>query len=77
MAQKIDEIRKEIAELSAQAKSELLKELISELDPSSDPDVESAWIIECERRLQEVRDGNVNTVSGDSVFDAARTNLNG
>lgn len=40
MAEKIEEIRKEIAELSSQAKNELLKELISDLDGSADPGVE-------------------------------------
>lgn len=77
MAEKIEEIRKEIAELSVEARNELLKELISDLDGAPDPEVEKAWIAECEIRLKELNDGTVQSIPADLVFENARKKLNG
>lgn len=77
MAEKIEEIRKEIAELSSQAKNELLKELISELDGPAKPGAEKAWLDECERRLRELDNGTVQAVPANLVFENARKKLNG
>ena len=77
MVEKIEEIRKEIAELSSQAKNELLKELISELDGPADRGAEKAWLDDCDRRLRELGNGTVQAVPANLVFENARKKLTG
>ncbi len=71
MARALSEIEHEIQQLSAADRSRLLKFLIEQVDAPADADVESAWIAESERRLDEFESGKVQTYSGRAVMKEA------
>lgn len=58
-------------------RAELAGTLIASLDEVEDPNVEAAWQEEVARRSEEVRSGNVKTVSWESVQKKARALLDG
>jgi putative addiction module component (TIGR02574 family) len=61
-------IQDEIRRLSAAEKEEVLRTLLEELDGPPDPDVESAWLQEVERRAGEIESGQVKCVPAEEVF---------
>jgi len=61
-------IQDEIRRLSAAEKEEVLRTLLEELDGPPDPDVESAWLKEVERRTEEIESGQVKCVPAEEVF---------
>lgn len=73
MARALSEIEHEIQQLSAADRSRLLKFLIEQVDAPADAEVESAWIAESERRLDEIESGEVQTYSGRTVMKEARS----
>jgi putative addiction module component (TIGR02574 family) len=75
MARAVAEIEAEIRSLSLDDKTDLIRALLSELDAPASPGVERAWFIECQRRLQELRDGTVKGVPGHVVFEHLRARL--
>lgn len=68
----IEEVRAKIRELSIEDKAELLRALIAELDGPADEGVERAWLVEAQRRHQEIVDGKVQPIPGDQVFERLR-----
>ena len=58
----------EILELPSNEKIELADRLLLNLTPI-DNSVDKAWLLESERRLKEYRDGNVEVIPGDQVFE--------
>ncbi|MDH4073669.1 MAG: addiction module protein [Gammaproteobacteria bacterium] len=68
MARPIAILQEEIRRLSAAEKEEVLRTLLEELDGPPDPDVESAWLKEVERRAAELDSGQVQCVPADEVF---------
>lgn len=75
MAKALSEIEREILELDAEQKRDLLRRLIAELDAPADPEVEKAWLKESQRRYQELVEGKVQGVPGPLVFERLRTRL--
>jgi hypothetical protein len=75
MAKALSEIEREILELDAEQKRDLLRRLIAELDAPADPEVEKAWLRESQRRYRELVEGTVKGVSGPLVFDRLRTRI--
>ena len=72
MAVNVAELEARIRALSHEDKAELLKSLISELDGPADPDVEQAWLLEVQRRYQEIVEGKVQPVPAERVFENLR-----
>jgi len=72
----VAEIQAKIRSLSFEDKTELLRVLITELDGPADADVERAWLVEAQTRYREVREGRVQPVSGEDVFENVRARLN-
>lgn len=68
MSRPIAMIQDEIRRLSAAEKEEVLRTLLEELDGPPDPDVESAWLKEVERRTEEIESGQVKCVPAEEVF---------
>ena len=68
MSRPIAIIQDEIRRLSATEKEEVLRTLLEELDGPPDPDVESAWLKEVERRSGEIESGQVQCVPAEEVF---------
>jgi putative addiction module component (TIGR02574 family) len=66
-------LQQQIRELSVSDKLELVRTLIAELDGSPDPDVEAAWLIEAQRRNEELRRGDVKGIPAEHVFGQARS----
>jgi hypothetical protein len=75
MSTDVAEIEAKIRSMNLEDKTELLRALIAELDGPADADVERAWLIEARRRHREVREGKVQPVSGEGVFENVRVRL--
>jgi Putative addiction module component len=77
MARALKDIEREIRELSAEEKVELMRSLIAELDAPADANVERAWLETSQRRYRELVEGKVKGVPGPLVFDRLRKRLGG
>ncbi len=72
MTQVVDRFKVELARLSADERAELARFLIESLDEGADADAEAAWDAELDRRIEEIRSGQANGESAESVFAALR-----
>lgn len=77
MATTLDGLKREIAELEASDKAEILRLLIAELDEGTGEGIERAWLEEAQRRYQELESGTVKAVPARLVFERARERLRG
>jgi putative addiction module component (TIGR02574 family) len=75
MARALADIERDILELNKKERTELLRKLIDDLDALGDPNSESAWLEESERRLGEIESGTARTFPADDVIKEARTLL--
>jgi acyl-CoA reductase-like NAD-dependent aldehyde dehydrogenase len=75
MAKAVKDIEREIRELSAEERAELMRSLIAELDAPADTNVELAWLETSQRRYRELIEGKVKGVPGPLVFDRLRKHL--
>lgn len=72
MARTLNEIEREVMQLSRQERAELVERLIATLDVDEDVDAEELWIQEAERRYQEYRAGRIASKSAVQVFEDAK-----
>jgi hypothetical protein len=77
MARALSEIEREIRELDAEQKRDLLRTLIAELDAPADAEVERAWLKESQRRYRELVEGKIKGVPGPLVFERLRARIRG
>jgi putative addiction module component (TIGR02574 family) len=75
MAEFMRDLESKLLNLPAEERARLAERLISSLDLESDPDAESLWIQEAERRLDELESGSVAGIPADQVFEKARSTL--
>ena len=75
MSTNVAEIEAKIRALSLEDKTELIRSLISELDGPADADVESAWLVEAQRRHREIVEGKVKPIPAQRVFQNLRARL--
>jgi hypothetical protein len=75
VARSIDDIEKNIRELSQDEKRDLLRALIDELDSPPDPNVEKAWLKAARRRYVELIEKRARGVRGSLVFEHLRSRL--
>lgn len=78
MSRSLKQLEAEALELSADERARLIQCLIASLDADGgeDPsDIERAWEVEIQRRLEEFRGGTVETTSAEEVFAEARARL--
>jgi hypothetical protein len=68
MTKAISEIRAEIQELEPLQKRELLGLLVAELEDSENAEVDEFWLLEAQRRFQELKDGSVQGIPASQVF---------
>ena len=54
MSTNVAEIEAKIRSLTFEDKTELIRFLIADLDGPADADVESAWVVEAQRRHREI-----------------------
>jgi acyl-CoA reductase-like NAD-dependent aldehyde dehydrogenase len=74
-AKAVKDIEREIRELSAEERAELMRSLIADLDAPADANVACSWLETSQRRYRELVEGKVKGVPGPLVFDRLRKRL--
>jgi hypothetical protein len=75
MSTNVAELEAKIRSLTLEDKTELIRFLIADLDGPADADVESAWLLEAQRRHREIVEGKVEPVPAQRVFQNLRARL--
>lgn len=65
----------EALKLPATDRARLAERLIASLDPEPEESAEEAWVREIERRVEELRTGNVRTRPAEDVLRGIRSKL--
>lgn len=65
-------LREELLALPASTRALLARDLAESLDSTPDKEVEEAWLQLAERRLDELKSGQVKPVPGPSVLERVR-----
>ena len=76
MAANFDDIMKDALTLPPGARAMLADHLLESLDWEQQKEIEAAWAEEAERRMQEIRDGRVQTIDGEQVMKELRARRN-
>jgi putative addiction module component (TIGR02574 family) len=74
MTDAYEEIVSAALALPPQARALLAEDLLASLD-SSQAEIDEAWRIEIERRVQEIKEGKVELLDGDKVMSELRAQL--
>jgi putative addiction module component (TIGR02574 family) len=74
MAHSLPEIEKDALKLSAEDRARLAVRLLSSLEETTESpeEIEKLWIVEADRRFQELRDGVVKGIPAREVFAELR-----
>ncbi len=75
MASVLTELKEKASQLSETERAELALSLIESLDGPADPDVEEAWRLEIEQRIDQIERGEIQLIPGDEVFARLRRRL--
>ena len=73
MAMTVEELELAAAGLSDQDRIELAERLVASAGP--DPEIQRAWMIEAERRWQEIQTGQVEPIPAEQALADIRTRL--
>ena len=75
MALSVTDIEKDALALSPEERARLVMCLLESLDASTDSaeEVEKLWLLEVERRFQELRTGSVKGIAAEKVFSEIRS----
>jgi putative addiction module component (TIGR02574 family) len=71
----LEKITSQILSLPPETRAELAEILIQSLDEKEDADIRSAWLLEIQRRDQEIRSGKMVCKPADQVLREAREQL--
>jgi len=72
---KTDELFSEVMSLPVEIRTQLINKLLQSINPFR-KDVDELWAKEVEKRVEEIRSGEVKTVPGEEVFKKIRDRLN-
>jgi putative addiction module component (TIGR02574 family) len=76
VARKAEELYKKALALSPEERAELVRLLTMQADAGwASPEIEQAWIEECDRRYQEWKDGKVEAIPADEAIRQIRDQL--
>lgn len=75
MGTKFDEVSTAALQLGVEERAQLAGRLLLSLDEPSESELESLWLEEAERRLEEFREGRVRSVPADEVFRRAMDDI--
>jgi putative addiction module component (TIGR02574 family) len=75
MADPARDLESKALKLSRKKRARLAQRLISSLDQGADPDAETLWLEEAERRLGELKSGKVAGIPAEKVIRKARAAL--
>ena len=68
----IEQITEGALALPSEARALLADRLVESLDPAEDGHIHTLWAAEAQRRLLEVRSGEVKTIPGPKAFERVR-----
>ena len=71
-----EEILRAALLLSPSERAMLADHLLASLDAPNQKEIDEAWAEEAERRMQEIRDGKVQTIDGEQVMQELRARRN-
>lgn len=71
----VEQITEEALSLPSEARALLADRLVESLDPAEDGLVHRLWAAEAQRRLQEVRSGQVGTIPGPEALERVRRSV--
>lgn len=69
---KPEELEAEIMKLGPEVRAALAEKIILSLDEPSESENERLWVAEAERRLKEMRQGDVAEIPAEEVFRRAK-----
>jgi putative addiction module component (TIGR02574 family) len=75
MAKLAREVESKALKLSPKERARLAQRLISSLDRERDVDAEQLWLREAERRLAQIKSGEILAIPADKVIKKARSSL--
>jgi putative addiction module component (TIGR02574 family) len=76
VARKPEELYKEALALSAEEREELVRLLTMQADSGwASPEIEQAWMEECDRRMKAIEDGTMELIPADEVYRHVREHL--
>lgn len=75
MGTRFDQIAAEAMKLPLRDRVRLAQRLVSSVDDQTEADVETLWVAEAERRLEELRTGKAQGVEAEEAFRKARKAL--
>ena len=76
MARKAEELYKQALTLSAEEREELMRLLSMQADSGwASPEIEQAWMEECDRRDRDYRAGKTKLIPGEEVHRRARERM--
>lgn len=70
---KLQKIEDEALHLPIEERARLVQRLVSSLDSPTKEELRSDWLLEAQRRAEEIDAGSVQVVSGEDVMRKART----
>jgi len=68
----LEKITPQVLSLPAESRAELAEILIQSLDEKEDDDIKSAWLLEIQRRYDEIRTGKARCKPAEQVLREAR-----
>jgi putative addiction module component (TIGR02574 family) len=71
----IEELTEKALALPNDARAELADRLAESLEPGEDKRIQAAWIKEAIRRRDEIRNGDVESIPAEEVFERVRQAL--
>jgi putative addiction module component (TIGR02574 family) len=75
MSSNLDQITADAMKLPLRDRVQLARRLVSTLDDEVETGAEELWFAEAERRLEELRSGNVEGIDSEEAFKTAREAL--
>ena len=69
MPLRVEEITDEALALPSEARALLADRLVESLDPAEDGQIHRLWVTEGQRRLEELRSGKVQSISGEVAIE--------
>lgn len=68
----IEQLTEEILSLPSASRALLADRLVESLEFDTDPAIQAVWVTEAKRRRDEIRDGSVQTISGEEALAQVR-----
>jgi len=72
----IEQLTEEILSLPSTSRALLAEKLVESLEFDTDPIVQAAWTTEAKRRRDQIRSGEVQSISGEDALAQVRQLLN-